>query len=279
MTTRVNNTSEPAGTRRRAFCASLIGAVAAPALGSAGRTTAWGGQGVTSGTVVASTTAGQVRGVRADGYLVFKGIPYAGSPGGAGASRRPPPLKPWTGVRDALLYGAQAIQPPDSRVAKGVDAGSGQRGLSVLNVWTQGLRDGRRRPGHVLFARRRVRDRQRLAPKYGRSSSATTDPRSPRRTTSWWSRTTTASGCSGTSISANCWGTSTWSPVRRECWTSWRRLRWVRENIADFGGDPDNVMIWGESGGGVKTATLTAMPSRPGALPQGQRRERTDCCA
>ena len=41
-------------------------------------------------------------------------------------------------------------------------------------------------------------------------------------------------------------------------------LRWVRQNIATFGGDPDNVMVFGESGGGEKTATLMAMPAAHG---------------
>ena len=41
-------------------------------------------------------------------------------------------------------------------------------------------------------------------------------------------------------------------------------LAWVRDNIESFGGDPGNVMIWGESGGGAKTATLTAMPEAQG---------------
>jgi carboxylesterase type B len=38
-------------------------------------------------------------------------------------------------------------------------------------------------------------------------------------------------------------------------------LKWVRDNIAAFGGDPDNIMLFGESGGGAKTACLYAMPS------------------
>ena len=38
-------------------------------------------------------------------------------------------------------------------------------------------------------------------------------------------------------------------------------LKWVNQNIAQFGGDPNNVMIWGESGGGAKTSCLYAMPS------------------
>jgi para-nitrobenzyl esterase len=38
-------------------------------------------------------------------------------------------------------------------------------------------------------------------------------------------------------------------------------LKWVNKNIANFGGDPNNVMIWGESGGGAKTSCLYAMPA------------------
>src|SRR6185295_20383949 len=41
-------------------------------------------------------------------------------------------------------------------------------------------------------------------------------------------------------------------------------LQWVRDNIAQFGGDPNNVMIFGESGGGAKVCTLLAMPAAKG---------------
>jgi para-nitrobenzyl esterase len=41
-------------------------------------------------------------------------------------------------------------------------------------------------------------------------------------------------------------------------------LKWVRENISEFGGDPNTVMIFGESGGGAKCATLMAMPAARG---------------
>ncbi len=43
-------------------------------------------------------------------------------------------------------------------------------------------------------------------------------------------------------------------------------LRWVRDNIANFGGDPDSVMIYGQSGGGSKVTTLLGMPSAAGLI-------------
>src|ERR1035438_3173686 len=63
--------------------------------------------------IIAKTTDGQVRGASADGVILFKGIPYAGSAAGENRFKAPPKLSPWMGVRDALVYGEQAIQPPD----------------------------------------------------------------------------------------------------------------------------------------------------------------------
>ena len=58
-------------------------------------------------------------------------------------------------------------------------------------------------------------------------------------------------------------------------------LHWVRENIANFGGDPDNVMIYGQSGGGSKVTTLDGHAVRRGPVPSrfgavGRRRQPAD---
>src|SRR3954469_17578031 len=65
--------------------------------------------------VEAKTVYGRVRGAQSDGLTTFKGIPYAGSVSGANRFKDPPPLKPWTGVRDTLAVGAPAIQPGQRR--------------------------------------------------------------------------------------------------------------------------------------------------------------------
>ncbi|MGR6919205.1 carboxylesterase family protein [[Actinomadura] parvosata] len=55
-------------------------------------------------------------------------------------------------------------------------------------------------------------------------------------------------------------------------------LRWTRENIENFGGDPDNIMVWGESGGGAKTAAiLGCSPDRDNAGTAAWRAERMRC--
>src|ERR1700733_4997529 len=62
---------------------------------------------------IARTTKGQLRGVRENGVIVFKGVPYAGPPDGEHHFKPPTPLESWTGVRDATEYGPQAIQNRD----------------------------------------------------------------------------------------------------------------------------------------------------------------------
>ena len=57
------------------------------------------------------------------------------------------------------------------------------------------------------------------------------------------------------------------SPVNAACWTIVALLEWVRDNIANFGGDPGNVSIFGQSGGGGKVSTLMAMPIGERAVP------------
>ncbi len=108
-------------------------------------------------TPIATTASGKVSGFVDDGVLVFKGIPY----GADTAARRfqiPLPPVPWTGVRAATEFGPRAPQP----AGRGVMGGGSERGYYLppelgdisedclhLNVWTSALRDHRKRP--VLF--------------------------------------------------------------------------------------------------------------------------------
>jgi len=98
------------------------------------------------GKAVAGTSAGKVQGLVVDGVNVFKGIPY-GAPTG-GTNRFMPPRRPvaWTGTRDALAFGPTA---PQAGGNSGTAAGSPTQQSEdclVLNVFTPGLSDGRKRP-------------------------------------------------------------------------------------------------------------------------------------
>src|SRR5262245_21236982 len=96
---------------------------------------------------IADTTTGKVRGVVVDGMKVFKGIPYGAST--SGKNRFMPPVKPaaWTATRDALAFGPTAPQSGDNSGTTAAGSPPQQsEDCLVLNVYTPGLSDGRKRP-------------------------------------------------------------------------------------------------------------------------------------
>jgi len=87
-------------------------------------------------------THGRIRGVKSDGVNIFKGIPYAGKVSGDRRFRRPAPLQPWSGLREALQLGAPAIQAPRRNEPDPAED------CLFLNVWTP-ANDNKKRP--VMF--------------------------------------------------------------------------------------------------------------------------------
>ena len=106
-------------------------------------------RGESYGQLIVQTTGGAVRGASRNGVVCFKGIPYAGSPAGENRFKAPPPLKPWSGVRDALVYGPASIQPLDPNRPKTLPMFPTSEDCLFLNVWTPSFWDGQKRP--VMF--------------------------------------------------------------------------------------------------------------------------------
>jgi para-nitrobenzyl esterase len=214
-------------------------------------------------TVVAKTIYGRVRGVREKGVLVFKGIPYAGSPSGENRFKPAPRLPPWPGVRDALVYGAQSIQPPDPAWPGEWEPAVSSEDCLFLNVWTPGINDGKHRPvmfyshgggfstgngGADVWPQDEFHDGAALARSY--DVIVVTHNHSL--------------GIMGYLYLGDLLGDEYAASGTAGMLDIVAALEWVRDNIDEFGGDPDNVMIWGESGGGAKTSALTAMPGARG---------------
>jgi para-nitrobenzyl esterase len=210
------------------------------------------------------TGAGKVRGTLEGSIQVFKGIPYGAST--AGERRFSPPARAphWTGVREAVELGPRAPQLDSSfhgQVPPEVEVMSRDEQMSEdclrLNVWTGGLGAAERRPvmvwlhgggytsgsgGFVIY------DGLELARKHN-VVLITVNHRLSALGYLYLAgldgeRYASASNLGNLDIIA--------------------ALEWVHENVAAFGGDPGNVTIFGQSGGGGKVSSLMAMPAAKG---------------
>lgn len=217
-------------------------------------------------TTAAATTAGRVRGEVRDGVHTFLGVPYAAPPVGSNRFRPPQPLEPWDGERDALALPPSCPQ-PTQRPPGWPQEHAVDEDCLHLNVWTPGVDDGAARPVMVWFhgggyavgsgswplydganlARRGdvvvITVNHRLGPLgYLHLDGLVGERLDPAEAAS--------SGNNGMlDLVAS--------------------LEWVRDHATAFGGDPDNVTIMGESGGGAKVSTLLAMPAAAGLFHRG----------
>lgn len=219
---------------------------------------------------VADTEYGKVKGFVINNVYTFCGIPYGDDTSGKNRFMPPQPAKPWKGVRPTVMWGNSAPQDrPNWEQVSEYHAwqdcwnfyGINEDCLN-LNVWTKGLADGKKRPvlvwlhggswvtgnsmemnsyhgenltryGDIVF----VSINHRVGP-FGLINFAGVDERFKE--------------------SGN---VSVLDMVTA--------LKWVNRNIENFGGDPNNVTIIGQSGGGSKVCTLVAMPEIKGLVHKG----------
>lgn len=201
--------------------------------------------------VEVSTSHGRIRGIRSKGVSIFKGVPYAGAMSGANRFRAAPSLQSWTGVRDALSLAAPSAQP--GKTYYGLNEPSPDENCLFLNVWTPAA-DGRQRP--VMFYNHGGGFMT------GSAGSVSQDGTNLART---WDVVVVATnhrlGLLGYLYLGQLGGDEYATSGNQGLLDIRDGLKWVHDNIERFGGDPGNVMIFGESGGGAKTSCLYALPS------------------
>jgi len=213
---------------------------------------------------VATTAFGKVRGVDVDGINIFKGVPYGANT--AGKNRFMPPADPakWSGVRDALEFGPSAPQTEPGVRRTGSNLAVAAAGLPmesedclVLNIWTPGINDGRKRPVMLWCHGGGFST--------GSGSSPVTDGTNlARRGDVVVVTINHRLNVLGFTYLGEAGGTEFAQSGDVGMLDIVHALKWVRDNIAQFGGDPNTVTIFGQSGGGRKVGTLLAMPSAKG---------------
>src|SRR5437016_2219153 len=237
---------------RRMFLVQGSAALAGLASGSVMSTgrSGWGRSSNTK-TVEAKTAYGRLRGTRKGDLVTFKGVPNAGSVSGENRFKGPPPLVPWTGVRDAFTPGPPSFQP--NRPSFGVDEPVPSENCLVLNIWTPAA-DQRRGPvmfynhggGFVVGSGSTwYQDGSNIARQYDVVVVASNH----------------RLGLLGYLFLADLAGEEYATSGNQGILDIAAALKWVHENIEAFGGDPQNVMVFGESGGGAKTSCIYALPT------------------
>lgn len=219
---------------------------------------------------IADTEYGKVKGYIMRGIYTFLGIPYAAGTGGTNRFMPPQKHAPWTGIRPAVFYGNSAPQDVYSRASTSYDMFADHWNYDELsedclslNIWTPAVADGKKRPVIVWLH----------GGGFSRGNGIEQD------------------GYHGENISRygdvvycsinhrlGAFGFSDFSGVGGEKYKDSGNvglldmvaaLQWIHDNIEGFGGDPGNVTIIGQSGGGAKVCVLASMPAAKNLVHKG----------
>jgi len=214
---------------------------------------------------VAATTYGRVRGFILNGITAFRGIPYGADTAGARRFMPPQEPAPWGDVKPALWWGQSAPQIMAGRYSNPYQSfvdhwnyDELSEDCLKLNVWTPALADGGRRPvlvwlhGGGFINGNAIEQDGYDGENFARFGNVVFCSLNHRLGPLGF---TDLSGIGGEKYAQS--GNVGMLDIVAA-------LRWVRDNIAAFGGDPGNVTIIGQSGGGAKVTLLTAMPAAKG---------------
>lgn len=207
---------------------------------------------------VVRTTAGLVQGTDEDGIYRYLGIPYAQ------ATERFVPaedVEPWDGVFVADTYGAISPQGSISGVGGSSDQTGTDNNCQNLNIWTPGINDGEKRPVMVWlhgggFSTGSANEAQYDGENLSRSGDVVVVSVNHRLNVFGH-------------LDLSAYGDKYEYSENVGITDIVDALEWVQDNIEAFGGDPDNVTVFGQSGGGAKVLALMTSPYAEGLFDKG----------
>lgn len=214
---------------------------------------------VSAKVAVVETESGKVQGLVHTGTYTFRGIPYAQ------AERFMPPTKvpKWEGVRKAITYGHSCPQMEDQSLEPMQLFLSGHRfwpqneKCQYLNIWTPGASDGKKRPvmvwlhGGGYFSGSAVELYTYDGDNLSKKGDVVVVSINHRLNVLGF-------------LNLSAYGDKYKYSAQTSIMDMVAALQWVKANIGNFGGDPDNVTIFGQSGGGGKVMTLLGTPAANG---------------
>jgi para-nitrobenzyl esterase len=204
---------------------------------------------------IVETKYGKLRGQVEEGLCVFRGVPYAQAPVGDLRFRPPQPPLPWSGVRDAAAFGPMAPQGGSSLALLGADTGMAEDCLT-LNLWTPGL-DRPRRPVMVWIHGGAFSSGTGASQLYDGASLA-------RRGDVVVVTLNYRLGALGFLCHPELRDDETGACGNWGLLDQLAALEWIADHIAQFGGDPANVTLFGESAGAASVTILIGTPSAQG---------------
>lgn len=211
------------------------------------------------------TKDGLVQGTpgKVDGITAFKGIPFGAAPVGNLRWKAPQPVKAWSGVRDASKYGKVCIQPPGgNRINPATDMPDSP-GMSedclFLNLWTGAKAAGEKRPVMVWLYGGAYNEGGGSSPfsegdALAKKGVVLVTINYRNGALGFFSHPELSKE-SGKNASGN-----------YALMDSIAALKWIKANIAQFGGDPNNVTVFGESAGSCMSAALVGSPLAKGLI-------------
>jgi para-nitrobenzyl esterase len=214
---------------------------------------------------VVETNAGKVRGFVLRGIHQFLGIPYGADTSGVNRFMPPRKPEPWSDVFPALWWGDSAPQNMERRYANKHSSFRDRwnyydvsENCLTINVFTPGVNDGQKRPVMLWLHGGGFRNGNGIEQDgyHGENFARFGDV--------VFCSINHRLGPLGYAHFAGVGGEKYAASGNVGMLDIFAALEWVRDNIASFGGDPANVTVMGQSGGGAKVTTLTAMPAATG---------------